>query len=183
MNARPYQPLHLNSNGDDELTRSTSNNDEDENDNEETLLKVSLSINDEHTIDDAIPIIHKYLTSFPFSAVLPVQPLSYTPRNDGKGVKVSFLRKKTQEKSSHDGGIDFTFSIEKGDSSKSNRVNIVANRNSEGQFVSKVFTEGVVIKAFVNGLNYGEDNGGRVGIGYDNLIKICTVESIFHKWM
>ena len=63
------------------------------------------------------------------------------------------------------------------------RVNIEAKRISDGQFVSKVFSESMIVKAFVNGLNYGEKEGGRVGIGYDELISKCSVESIFHKWM
>ena len=155
-------------------------------DEEEILLKVSLSINDKYSIEDATPVIQNYMTSFPFSAVLPVQPLTYTPRDDGMGVKVAFLRKKTQEKSSYDGGIDFLLSVDEDEkSSQSNRarVNIVATRVSKGQFVSKIFSEGMVVKAFVNGLNNGETDGGRVGLGYDQLMEMTSVESTFHLWM
>lgn len=45
------------------------------------------------------------LQSTPFSALLPVQPLTYSPTSDG--VSLSFLRKKTEEKSSREGGIIF----------------------------------------------------------------------------
>lgn len=153
---------------------------------EETLMQISLSINEGYNTDNVIAVVQQYLSSFPFSAVLPVQPLTYTPRNDGMGVNVSFLRKKTEEKSSKDGGIQFTFDVcmEEGDDQTSScRVNIVAKRVSEGQAISKVFSEGMIIKSFVNGLNSGEKNGGRVGIGYDKLSSMCSVESIFHKWM
>ncbi len=152
---------------------------------EEILMKVSLSICETCTLDETLPFIQHYLESFPFSAVLPVQPLSYLPRGDGMGVNVSFLRKKTQEKSSYDGGIEFTIVVDDKDDTPTSRIDIVARRNSEGQYISKVFSEGMIVKAFVNGLNYGEksENGGRVGLGYDELLERCSVESIFHKWM
>ena len=149
---------------------------------EEILMKISLSLNDSFTTEHAIPIIQKYLASFPFSAVLPVQPLTYTPAEDALGVKVSFLRKKTEEKSSFDGGIEFKINIVEEDED-SVRVNIVARRDSEGQFISKVFSEGAIVKSFVSGLNLGENDGGRVGIGHDDLMKVCRIQSIYHKWM
>lgn len=152
---------------------------------EETLLKISMSINEGYNVEDIVPVLQQYLTSFPFSAVLPVQPLTYTPRSDGQGVSVSFLRKKTQEKSSIDGGIEFTFAIDTDDvyGESSGRVIVEAKRVSEGQVISKVFSEGTIVKAFVNGLNHGETDGGRVGIGHGELLRKCSVESIFHKWM
>lgn len=162
---------------------------------EEILLKVSLSIKGNNDVDDVVHIIQQYLTSFPFSAVLPVQPLTYVPREDGRGVNVTFLRKKTEEKSGKDGGIEFILTADEGEGEDSkeessngsalspHRVNIEAKRISEGQFISKVFSEGMIVKAFVNGLKYGEKEGGRVGRGYDELMSKCSVESIFHKWM
>lgn len=161
-----------------------SNNDNNENqDAEEILMQVSLSMNENFTAENTIPIIQKYLSSFPFSAVLPVQPLSYTPVEDALGVKVSFLRKKTQEKSSHDGGIEFNITTVEDEQDSSVRINITARRDSEGQFISKVFSEGAIVKSFVSGLSNGEEEGGRVGIGRDDLIKACSIQSIYHKWM
>lgn len=150
---------------------------------EEILMKVSFSVQEDFTPEKAIPIIQKYISSFPFSAVLPVQPLTYTPNEDDLGVKVAFLRKKTDIKSGKDGGIDFRISTVDDENDEAIRVNIVARRDSNGQFISKVFSEGAIIKSFVSGLNHGEAEGGRVGIGREDLMKACSVQSIYHKWM
>jgi hypothetical protein len=184
LSSHLLKPIHKGSSS----TRLFSSSCDDGNDQiEETLMQISLSINEGYNTDDVISVVQQYLSSFPFSAVLPVQPLTYTPKNDGMGVDVYFLRKKTEEKGSKDGGIQFTFDIcmeeeEEGQTS-SDRVNIVAKRVSEGQVISKVFSEGMIIKSFVSGLNNGESNEGRVGIGYDKLSTMCSVESMFHKWM
>ena len=154
-----------------------------EKDKEEILMKVSFSLQENVTPEKAIPIIHKYISSFPFSAVLPVQPLTYTPTEDDLGVKVAFLRKKTDEKSGKDGGIDFRISTVDDENDESIRVNIVARRDSNGQFISKVFSEGAIIKSFVSGLNHGVIEGGRVGIGREDLMKACSLQSVYHKWM
>ena len=54
-------------------------------------------------INEAIDSLRMYLRRYPFAAILPVQPLNYIPSETG--VNVIFLRKKTQEKGSVDGGI------------------------------------------------------------------------------
>ena len=116
---------------------------------EEVLMKVTLFPNDptQYSERETLGKVLHYVASFPFSAVLPVQPLTYTPRDDGRGVDVTFLRKKTQEKGSVDGGMTFLLS-----SNGEGGIDILARRNSEGQVISKVFSEGMVIKAFVSGL-------------------------------
>ena len=141
----------------------------------EMLMKISFSMNDGISESESIDLLRSYIASFPFSAVLPVQPLTYLPRVDGNGVDVSFLRKKTPEKGSIDGGIEFLIS------SKDGRINLVAMRNAEGQTVSKVFTEGLIIKSFVSGI-YGDEDG-RTGIGRDELLSKLSVETVLHKWM
>ena len=145
---------------------------------EEVLMKVTLAPKDNAKCSesDIFDKVLDYVASFPFSAVLPVQPLTYTPRKDGRGVDVTFLRKKTQEKGSVDGGMTFLLSSE-----GEGGILITARRKSEGQVVSKVFSEGMVIKSFVSGL-WGEE-GGRVGLGYDELIKMISIENVVHKWM
>jgi len=149
----------------------------------EVLMKISFSLKEGH--DDktkAIDILRSYVASFPFSAVLPVQPLTYLPREDGKGVDVSFLRKKTQEKGSIDGGIEFL--ISSGQAVNGNdtleTIDLVAIRNDEGQSISKVFSEGLIVKSLTSGL-YGE--GGYVGKGKDELFAILTMDKVVHKWM
>mmetsp|Transcript_15739 Transcript_15739/g.19188 ORF Transcript_15739/g.19188 Transcript_15739/m.19188 type:complete len:228 (-) Transcript_15739:992-1675(-) len=148
---------------------------------EEVLMKISLSIKEGYKDRIFLPLIQHYMTSFPFAAILPVQPLTYKPREDDMGVTVSFLRKKTQEKGSLDGGIEFKMSLNEIDESK--QMEIVARRNSEGQVISKVFSEGMIIKAFVDSLSDECESKGKVGIGHDKVMEIFTVESIFHKWM
>jgi hypothetical protein len=74
---------------------------------EETLLCLDLVVNPGVDLDAAVAKVSKFCQSFPFAAVLPVQPLHYVPVYEDGGVEVKFLRKKTTEKSSIDGGIRF----------------------------------------------------------------------------
>lgn len=138
---------------------------------EETLLRVHLSPRINVDIDIALEKVSKYTTSFPFAAVLPVQPLHYLPTDDG-GVNVKFLRKKTPEKGSIDGGIRFFIGKER------DGIEIVAKRNSEGQTIPKIFAERLIIQAYAKGISGDE-------IFKTNLppIEYVTLDSIFHKWM
>ena len=91
-------------------------------------------------------------------------------------------RKKTEEKCSIDGGIGITFEV--CDENQPSRINITAKRISNGQVISKVFSEAMIIKTFVNGLNNdGVNIEKKVGIGHKELLQKCRVESIFHRWM
>lgn len=146
---------------------------------EETLMKISFSISSDIEQSEAIDLLKSYIASFPFSAVLPVQPLTYIPREDGKGVDVSFLRKKTQEKGSIDGGVEFLISSSNG-SDDDGTIELTALRNAEGQSISKIFSEGLIIKSFTSGL-YGF--GGYIGKNRDELLENLKMESVFHKWM
>ena len=110
-----------------------------------------------------------------------MQPLTYLRREDGKGVDVSFLRKKTQEKGSIDGGIEFLISSSRG-ADEMVILDLVALRNEEGQSISKVFSEELIIKSFVSGL-YGEGEGGYVGKGKDEMFDVLSMEKVIHKWM
>jgi len=168
---------------------------------EETLLRISLSVNAHEDDDDGsvnesdgvLDALQSYLQSFPFAAVLPVQPLTYMPRptQDGPlGVDVVFLRKKTVEKSGRDGGIAFYISppsttTPTDGGAGSGRVEITAVRNSEGQCVSKAYSEGVIVKALAKGLceRVDGDAGSSPGGGDDELRERVSVESIYHKWM
>ena len=66
-------------------------------DDEESLLVMNLSPLPNVTPEDSLSRISQYIQSFPFAAVLPVQPLQALPTDDG-GLEVKFLRKKTHIK-------------------------------------------------------------------------------------
>ena len=149
---------------------------------EEVLLRINLSINAGIDPDSAIKATREFARGFPFAAVLPVQPLTYLP--SPTGVKVTFLRKKTEEKGSQDGGMDF--SIEFTDVAAPDdddeigvgtlggrRIRLLATRISEGQTVSKMFSEKMVITEFVKGISSATDSPSA----------LVSVESYFHKWM
>lgn len=143
--------------------------------NEEILLRMNLGINVGADPDASLEAVRSFARSFPFAAVLPVQILTYTPSEDGKGVRLTFLRKKTKEKGSVDGGIDFSadFATTMGDIDMGGkRIELVATRNSEGQTVSKIFSEKIVVLEFVKRIATGEE-----------LSPLVSVESVFHKWL
>ena len=142
-----------------------------EGDEEETLMRLRLSLKPNVDVDDALQKVQFYAQSFPFAAILPVQPLQYLPTHDG-GVDVLFLRKKTKEKGSLDGGMRF-FVTQDGDG-----IDVLVKRNSQGQVISKMFSEKMVVQAFVKGIS-GEENE-RTGIAPTDVV---AVESVFHKWL
>jgi hypothetical protein len=132
-------------------------------DAEETLLKINLI----PLVDTDLSFqkIQKYSRTFPFAAVLPVQPLQYLPTDDG-GVQVLFLRKKTNLKSSVDGGIRFFIAVNK----HKNKIQVTAKRNSVGQSIPKIIAERLVVTNYVAGLTEATSD-------------VCGVSSIYHKWM
>lgn len=182
-------------------------------DAEETLLRINFSFpTQEREIDflkgeKALEAVQTYTKSFPFVAVLPVQAMTYFPiqtTNGDLAVKVTFLRKKTAEKGSMDGGILFSCRLAKeegcgeddpadadssvGDDSsppmtsqtndnQRQRIHLVAQRISKGQTVSKVFSEKQLIMAFVKGLS--EVRGKEILVKGGDV----EVDSIFHLWM
>mmetsp|Transcript_3336 Transcript_3336/g.7659 ORF Transcript_3336/g.7659 Transcript_3336/m.7659 type:complete len:227 (-) Transcript_3336:95-775(-) len=154
---------------------------------EETLLRMNLSINAAADPDAAIEAVRAYVRSFPFAAILPVQPLQYVPSDDGLGVKVTFLRKKTKEKGSQDGGIDFSIEFTSPEDEEEGgvgmgplgrRIRVVATRISEGQTVSKMFSEKLIVTEFVKGISGSEPERSS-----EMLSKLVSVDSVFHKWM
>lgn len=70
-------------------------------------------------------------------------------------------------------------------------LEIVAVRNSEGQCVSKVFSEGIIVKALAKNLcemlkgdgSSGSSSSSSLGRYDDTLAKKVSVYSIYHKWM
>ncbi len=149
--------------------------------NDDLLMRISFVSNGGSTSEaEAIELIQAYIASFPFSVVLPVQPLTYKPREGGDGVDLSFLRKKTQEKGAIDGGMKFILTSDCGDGGEFTVV-LKAFRDSNGQTVSKVFSEGLIIKSFVAGLL--DEEGGKVGLGKDELLSKIEIKEFVHKWM
>mmetsp|Transcript_9047 Transcript_9047/g.15733 ORF Transcript_9047/g.15733 Transcript_9047/m.15733 type:complete len:236 (-) Transcript_9047:441-1148(-) len=176
------------------LRNSESELDVHEDEAEETLLRINFSYPTSSTSTDddkgslALAAVQKYTKSFPFAAVLPVQPLTYLPVKMPDGtpaVKVTFLRKKTAEKGSMDGGMIFSSSLvseedydEDGKLDNYKKmIQLTAWRVSKGQTVSKIFSEKQVVLAFVRGLSEGR--------GQDILKEGGNVEidSVFHLWM
>lgn len=137
-------------------------------DNEETLMKVHVTIAGGEK-ETATAEVAKYLQSFPFAAVLPVQPLQYLPTENG--VEIRFLRKKTNEKGSLDGGMVFMIKKDR------DGYDIICKRNSEGQIVSKMFSEKLIIMSLLKHMT--EEDTQLAGTLPTNVY----VESIFHKWL
>ena len=94
-------------NDDDDDDDDNNNNRSNHYANEETLLCLDLAVVPGVTYDAAWAHVSKFCQSFPFAAVLPVQPLHYLPVYEDGGVQVKFLRKKTGLKSAVDGGVRF----------------------------------------------------------------------------
>jgi hypothetical protein len=145
---------------------------------EETLLQIHCSTTNRE-VDSVLPEIQKYIQSFPFAAVLPVQPLQYLPTEDG-GVEVLFLRKKTKEKGAIDGGMRF-FVIRIPDK----ELEIVVKRNSEGQTIGKMFSEKLVVQAFVNSFMGKDVQEGKQPLSNREAPTkdLVQVQSVFHKWL
>ena len=186
-------------------TSSDDNNDKYDIFNEkldETILRINFSYEynneDEDNGSSALSAVQEYTRSFPFAAILPVQPLTYlpvkidtsasrslvVPTDSNIGLKVTFLRKKTAEKGSQDGGILFSSCLvseedmdEDGEMDNyKKKVQLTAWRLTEGQTVSKYFSEKQLVLAFVKGLSEGK---GKELLDNGNV----ELESVFHLWM
>lgn len=131
-------------------------------------------------IDDALSSVSKYCQLFPFSAVLPVQPLFYMPIYDDGGVEVYFMRKKTDMKSSADGGIRFFVKAIPQDANLNDAsvIEVMAKRNSHGQVIKKLIAEKLIVTSFVSAFT-GQNEGQRL----DEAPAFVKVISLYHKWM
>jgi hypothetical protein len=100
-------------------------------------------------------------------------------------LRVSFLRKKTAEKGSVDGGILFSSCLVSEEDCDEDgmlenyvkRIQLTAWRIVKGQTVSKSFSEKQIILAFVRGLIEG--TGAEILKEGGNV----EVDSVFHLWM
>jgi len=107
---------------------------------EETLLKIRCRVLLSNEKEQVLSVLQNYVQSFAFSSVLPVQPLTYMPTDDG-GVQVQFLRKKTKEKGSVDGGLRFWILPVSSSSSSSFAVDSDKEEEVEEETVSTMITE------------------------------------------
>ena len=105
-------------------------------DDEESLLVMNLSPLPNVSCEDTLSRISQYIRSFPFAAVLPVQPLQALPTDDG-GLELKFLRKKTNFKPGVDGGVRFFVKVR--DDGENDSIEVILKRNSEGQSIPKMF--------------------------------------------
>lgn len=148
---------------------------QDDQDKEETLLRLNLSVLDSSNDEEALFAVQNFLQSFPFAVVLPVQPMNYFPTLEG-GVDLLFMRKKTQEKGSIDGGVKIYITP----TLDGTTIEVVMKRNSNGQTVSKQFSEKLIVQALVKAFGGGEDADDRIPPAPLHLV---TVDSVFYPWL
>ncbi len=137
--------------------------------------------------------LRSYVRSFPFAAILPVQPLQYLPTE--LGVTITFMRKKTAEKGMQDGGIqieiiDTNGGVEVDDdeeevttvgaealiTSEQIFVQLTASRMVEGQTVSKIFSEKIVALKLLEGIRMWVTK-------QEGALSSVQLTSVYHKWM
>jgi hypothetical protein len=159
---------------------------------EETLLCISMILQPGVALNDALASISKFCQTFPFAAVLPVQPLFYLPVQEDGGVEIKFMRKKTPERSSIDGGIRFFLRSEDnddGDRERTHRpptIELTAKRNSNGQVITKVMAEKLVITNFVRSFAAGNQNTTTNVLQFNKTsptVDCVHIKSMYHKWM
>lgn len=120
-----------------------------------------------------------------FTSVFSSAHPAVTLPDGNPALKVSFLRKKTAEKGSADGGILFSSCLVSEEDCDEDgmlenyvkRIQLTAWRIIKGQTVSKSFSEKQIILAFVRGLREG--NGAEILKEGGNV----QVDSVFHLWM
>ena len=162
-------------------------------DHEESLLVMSLSPLPGVSCEDSFSRISQYIQGFPIAAVLPVQPLQALPTGDG-GLEIKFLRRTKKIGSVVDGGMRFFVRRQNG-RKKTDRIEIVIKRISEGQSAPNLFAEKVIAQTFTEGIamggDYCDDNGKRK----NSLVRVpktriasptkdkAKIQSVFHKWV
>lgn len=142
---------------------------------EETLLMIHCKpMHDTPLQETVVPRIQEYVRQFRFKRVLPVQPLKASPTDDG-GVEVLF-RKSALDQTETEGGLRF-FVVPQEEG-----LQVVVKRQSEGQTVEKGAAEKLVVKAFLQAFG-GKDREKEYATLDPPTFDVCTMESVFHKWM
>ena len=137
----------------------------------DVLLKVSMkSLNSQNMQD--------WLMKRPFAAVLPMQPMLVQPLapQPPAGIQLSFRRKPTSEKGGIDGGIRCTLSpVDEDEAGGDGSTGVLlVTRVSEGQSISKLFSERALIKRLIADLQTLPEECGSVRHA---LVATCTFTS------
>ncbi|GKY97892.1 hypothetical protein MPSEU_000747200 [Mayamaea pseudoterrestris] len=136
----------------------------------DTLLRIHLAAQ----TDDAFDHVQRYVRTFPFSIILPKQPLMSLPTSDG-GVELLFLKSNAQACTpSINGGMRLFL---RQDDDDDERIVLTMKRNGRDQVCDKFEQEKVVVTQLVSGLT-GHDVGLQQG-----LTKAAQILSIYHMWM
>ena len=118
------------------------------------LLKVNIAGMDEEAMEG-------WLMQRGWASVLPMQPMLWQPLSPSppRGVLLNFRRKPTSEKDGIDGGMRFT--VAAGVGSESDGV-LLVTRVSEGQTISKHFSERALVRKVVQDLDQLPAEAGSV---------------------
>ena len=78
------------------------------------------------------------------------------------------------------GGVDFAIDFTSPEDAEGlgplgRRICLIARRNSEGQTVSKMFSEKIIVQKFVESMSEAEKS--------ETLSTYVSVDSVFHKWL
>lgn len=146
----------------------------------------TISATSTSVVDIFLEELRAYVRSFPYAAILPVQPMEYLPSESG--VKLTFLRKKTSEKGMRDGGIQIdvintSSEVDEddelsGEAPSTNTVQLIVLRMSDGQTVSKIFSEKIVSLKLLDGIRLWVTK-----IEEQQQQSTIQLTSIYHKWM
>ena len=130
------------------------------------LLKVTMT-----RLDTAR--METWLMQRPFAAALPIQPMLVKPLHPQPpaGIQITFRRKPSSEKGGTDGGLRCTVACSEvdGDESSDESGVLLVTRISEGQTISKAFSERALIKRLLTDLATLPEDCGAVS-GVLNLI-------------
>ncbi len=120
----------------------------------DVLLKVNIAGLDEE-------VMVGWLMKRGWASVLPMQPMFWQPLSPAppQGILLNFRRKPTSEQDGIDGGMRFT--VASGEDSKSDGV-LLVTRVSEGQTISKHFSERALVRKVVQDLDQLPAEAGSV---------------------
>ena len=109
--------------------------------------------------------VETWLRSRPFAATLPMQPILVVPLERPQyGISLTFRRKPTSEKGGQDGGLRFAVAADEPEATVSDGT-LLVTRNSEGQYMPKIFSERALCKQLISDLStLPEDCGSLIGV-------------------
>ena len=126
----------------------------------DVLLKVSIAALDEDAMEE-------WLLRRGWSSVLPMQPmlLEQIKPSPPRGMQLTFRRKPTDAKGGADGGLRFALSRDEGI--------LLVTRVSEGQSISKSFSERILVRKMVRELESLPEALGRVtAVVHDEMLEM-----------